>query len=150
MKRFLLLALTAGLLSTSTVNADLGDAEEKIEKQSFLTFCLKQRNNCTVTFEGKRLRVNDSEGITAKQVLRYWKSEEVQEKNCFFCDVYDVLHISYLKANGSEANAKFIFGGYSKKHARYTEFENALIKFLGTNAKNICPKKEIQVTPNRG
>ena len=149
MNRFLLLALTVVLLTPIAVKSDLGDAEEKIEKKSFLTFCLKQKNNCTITFEGKRLRVNDSEGITAKQVLRYWKSEEVQEK-CFFCDVYDVLHISYLKTNGSEANAKFIFGGYSKKHARYTEVENALIKFLGTNAKNIGPKKEIQVTPNRG
>ena len=67
MKRFLLL-LIIGLSAPAL--ADLGEAESDVTQQKvFDAWCGKPKNSCKVIFDGKRLRVNDGEGITRDQIL---------------------------------------------------------------------------------
>ena len=87
MNRFLLLALTAGLLSPVSTKADMGSAnfnesekEElaKTTQSNFLTsatydgWCGKVtkevKNDCTFKFENGRLIVNESDGILIDQI----------------------------------------------------------------------------------
>ena len=65
MKRLLLLL---PLLLISLVIADLGPAETEVI-DTFDAYCGKRGNDCQVTFESGRMRVNDGKGISLDQLV---------------------------------------------------------------------------------
>ena len=83
MKRLLLLALTAGLLSPIAAKADLGDADLKKSGSNAtstkvynawcgrfpFTFRKPKGVDCKVRFENRRLIVNQGKGITPDQLI---------------------------------------------------------------------------------
>ena len=121
MKRFLLLALTAGLLITTVAKADLGEAETAQQKV-FDVWCGKKKNNCKAIFEGDRLRVNDSKGIKSDQVL--FTQLKIFDLTSGYHEEYLVV---YKKDDGSRQLGKFLISHRptSKK------FLNQLAAFTG-------------------
>ena len=70
MRRFLLIALGMGFLLPTAVNADLGEAERlKQQIRSYKVWCGEKFNNCTVTFDRERMRVDGGKGITPDQII---------------------------------------------------------------------------------
>ena len=106
MRRLLLLPLLLGILSPAL--ADLGEAESDATQQKvFDAWCGKPKNSCKVTFDGKRLRVNDGEGITRDQILYTEKTF----RNLFPTGYgwrYTFL-VNYRKNDGTNGLGKFFF-----------------------------------------
>ena len=128
MKRFLLLALTTGLLSPIAAKADLGEAEPAA-KQTFKIWCAEKKNDCDVTFDGNRLRVNGSSGITRKQIIA------IDE----FCMARQGLHtytVAYKKDDGSQSSGVFIVPGWRCENINNTKFRPALVGWSGRTIRD--------------
>ena len=124
MNRFLLLALTAGLLSPIAAVADLGKAED-MEIAVFDAWCGRTKNKCKVVFEGNILKVDDSKGIKKNQIKRYWKDAEVTKST----DTHYYYYITYQKLDkSSEVTGKFILANYAESK----RFWNTLKIFNGS------------------
>ena len=131
MNRFLLLALTAGLLSPIAVKADLGKAEtdlskdEKMVNASFSAWCARPRNKCKILFYRGRLTVDKSKGIDRNQIKRYWTELKLTKSS----DVIYHYFITYEKIDKSgESTVKFIFANYEES----IRFWNTLKIFTGS------------------
>tara|TARA_Y100001968_G_scaffold228592_1_gene211377 strand:+ start:584 stop:1063 length:480 start_codon:yes stop_codon:yes gene_type:complete len=102
MKRFLLL-LIIGLSAPAL--ADLGEAETAMsQKSTFDIWCGSSENNCKVSFEGDRLKVNGGEGITSDQILR---TDQTWKANFWSGGTY-TFTITYRKKNGTNSFGKFL------------------------------------------
>ncbi len=131
MNRIFLLALTAGLFSTISAEADLGKAEtdlrkkEKIEKSSFSAWCARPRNKCKILFNGDRLTVDKSKGIDRNQIKSYWEELKLTKRS----DVIYHYFITYEKIDKSgDSTGEFIFTNYEES----IRFWNTLKKFTET------------------
>ena len=142
MNRFLLLALTAGLLSTTAVNADLGAAEKR-EKVVLDVWCGEKGNDCKVTFDGQRIRVNDGKGITADQIL-FTQYDSCATANSFLSCNSKGFTITYKKANGSRGSGTFIISNLETAKTFRTEVERMTGREIGT-AKTV----DIEETRNQ-
>ena len=122
MKHLLLAPFLLGFISP--VLADLGEAENKSETQvSFDLWCGERGNDCKVTFDGERLRVNNSNGITADQIL----FTQRDNKPDFWAGQIYSYKITYKKKNGENAYGKFLI-----MHVPTNErFNDKLSAFIG-------------------
>ncbi len=128
MNQFLFIALIAALISPIATKADLGEAEPA-EKQTFKIWCAEKKNDCDVTFDGNRLRVNGSTGITREQII------VIDE----FCLTWQGLHtytVAYRKKDGSQSSGVFIVPGFRCENKNNQKFRPALVGWAGKAIKD--------------
>ena len=151
MNRFLLLALTAGLLSPIAAKADLGEADlaspnNMLSNKVFEAWCGKEKKDCKVNFLDGRLKVNDSKGIKSDEVTAILKKFHCfRTRGCKDWDGTDAptqnLHKEYFlkyKSQGKEKIAQFTF---LQNHAA-TQFHNDLELWSGLSVKLVGPQNE--------
>ena len=130
MKHLLLAPFLLGF--TSPVFADLGEAEKGIQVKAFDVFCGKAtkkiRNECEVTFEGNRLRVNGNEGITADQILFTELTQEMRAEGFMgYGTYYQTFTVTYKKIDGTNG-----FGKFTLIHSKTADaFKDKLASFTG-------------------
>ena len=113
MNRFLLLALTAGLLIPNVAKADLGSAEKGMQQQSYDLFCgkvvKKKGTECTVSFDGNRLRVDGGKGIVADQILFTELTEKMKMDGFLgYGTFYFTFKVTYKKLDGTNGYGEFV------------------------------------------
>ena len=102
MKRLLLLLpLPLG----SPAIADLGQADTEIT-DTFDAYCGKRGNDCRVTFESGRMRVNDVKGISRDQLVNF---KYTGPDLCVFSCPNLPWVVSYRNSSGEIKTAKIIF-----------------------------------------
>ena len=130
MRRLLLLPLVLGV--SLPVQADLGAAEEGLKRDSFDLFCgtatKKIRNECKVTFDGQRLKVNGGKGITADQILFTDLTQQMRAEGFLgYGTYYQTFTVTYRKGDGTNGYGKFT--AIHNKTAQ--EFKEQLAAFTG-------------------
>tara|TARA_S200000501_G_scaffold315579_1_gene307962 strand:- start:101 stop:583 length:483 start_codon:yes stop_codon:yes gene_type:complete len=122
MKHLLLAPFLLGFISP--VFADLGEAETTTDKQtSFDLWCGERGNDCKVTFDGERLKVNNGKGITADQIL-FTQRDNIPD---FWNGVIFSYKITYKKNNGDNAYGKFLI----MHRPTNEQFNDKLSAFIG-------------------
>ena len=146
MNRFLILALTAGLLSPIAAKADFGKADiqgQGFTKTKFAAWCAKRKNNCMVEFLKKGISVDSSSPVPYKRIKDF-SFDENHGWGCFHQNnmawqcpgrayTFDIF---YLKSSGEESIARIIFA----KHSTALEFMGALKKSQGKNFNRTDPR----------
>ena len=121
--------------------ADLGEAEIGIKSLEYDAFCATRGNKCTVSFSSSSMIVNKKDGITRAQILRIWEDQELRG----FWDrspgnyYHPVYYVTYKKANGEDATAKFLFIN-AEAGAR---FWNSLNIFMGPDRRPVGPSIKV-------
>ena len=132
MRKLLLLPL---LLGTPAI-ADLGPAETGV-LETFDAYCGKSGNDCRVTFESGRMRVNDGKGISREQLVSF---KYTGPAFCVFSCPDLPWTISYKNSSGEIKTAKIIF-----RHGPTSiRFEQALEVFAGPTRK-LGPSIEVEI-----
>ena len=108
MRRLLILPLLLGV--SLRVQADLGAAETgSSQKKDFAIVCGQLKNDCIVTFEGSKLRVNESEEITGNQILFTERVRKVPTNiTGFGCCHHQEFSVTYKKKDGTSSIGKFL------------------------------------------
>ena len=133
MKRLLLLL---PLLLGSPAIADLGPAETEVT-ETFDTYCGKRGNDCRVTFESGRMRVNDGKGISRDQLVGF---KYTGPDLCVFSSPDLPWVVSYRNSSGEIKTAKIIF----RHGPTNIRFGQALEVFAGPTRK-LGPNIEVKI-----
>ena len=133
MRRFILVALTAGLLSSFSgpLHAGLGDAEGP-ERREFDAWCGKKGNNCKVVFTDNSLTVNETDGISRSQMTEFSADQKYTAIGGSYWTWY--FTVSY-KEDGVVKSGTFLF--VNKKAAG--AFKRTLLWFCPTCNKVYNP-----------
>ena len=130
MKRLLLLPLILSL--SSPVVADLGEAEKGMQQQSYDLFCGKvvkrKGTECTVSFDGNRLRVDGGKGIVADQILFTELTEKMKMDGFLgYGTFYFTFKVTYKKLDGTNGYGEFV----SVHRPTAEKFTSQLAAFTG-------------------
>ena len=121
------------------------ESETTVNETSFNLWCGQVKNECVVSFEGDRMRVNNNKGIKRDQLLRVWDDQELRDfwrRTPVMNGYYDtVVYATYRKSDGTESTGKFIIS--SMKTA--SRFKNALAVFLGSGRREVGPSLKIEL-----
>ena len=121
MRRFILVALTAGLLSSFSgpLHAGLGEAEAP-DRREFDAWCGKPRNKCKVVFTNDSLTVNGTDGISRSQMRAFSLRKELVDSSGNRHYHFDVSY----EEGGTIKSGRFIFAnadvGKEFKQTLYT------------------------------
>lgn len=124
-----------------SARADLGEAEIGAKSLEYDAFCAFRGNKCTVSFSSDRMVVKKNDGIARAQILRIWEDQELRG----FWDrspgnyYHQVYYVTYKKANGDDATAKFLFIN-TEAGAR---FWNTLNIFMGPDRRPVGPSIKV-------
>ena len=132
--RRLLLGLI--LVLPTAAYADLGAAETDVA-ETFDAYCGRSGNDCKVSFEEDRLRVDGGSGITRDQVIAFkYTGPDI----CVFSCPDLPWVVSYRNEQGEIKTAKFIF-----RHAPTSiRFGQALEVFAGP-VRKLGPSVEVEI-----
>ncbi len=108
---------------------NLGEAETGkrlgvVPPKTYEIWCGMKGNDCKVTFDGTKLRVNDGQGITNDQTI-YTELSTPREGNLWLVTYRKIL-VVYKKIDSSEARAEFFV-----KHKEHKALQDQFESFTG-------------------
>ncbi len=114
MRSLLLLPLIIG--TALPVYADLGPADtspetEEPKQTKFDAWCVKKYSDCLAKLEKNRLMVDESTGISSKQVIEWSRKDKFKRGfiNLFGIHYLYIFSFQYEANNGNQQEAKIIF-----------------------------------------
>ena len=135
-KRLLAISPLALMLLGTQVYADLGSAETEIA-ETFDAYCGKRGNDCRVTFEEARMRVDDGKGITRDQLISF---KYTGPDLCVFSCPDLPWVLSYKNSEGEIKTARIIF----RHGPTNIRFGQALEVFAGPTRK-LGPSIKVEI-----
>mgnify|MGYP004093494049 FL=1 len=125
------------------------ESDTSVNQASFDLWCGQVKNDCTVSFEGDRMRVNNNKGIKRDQLLLTWEDQEMREfwrRNSMVDGWYDwVFYVTYKKSDGTESTGKFIAGNIKTA----SKFRNALAAFFGSKRREVGPNIQLEMKKDK-